>query len=219
MWGGGEGRGGRVKERERGGERRQESQVFCSNDLIWYIYNFFPMFKTETQKKVMDASTSQHARSWRSYLRAETLIAKNGKQLGSKLIAHLQSLTKIWIKLSIFNILELRLIVNNLLFLKALKYLEINISSLACVEYIQDVMWIFLLLRGRKSLFFRDENSRILDCSYSEVTTKMTRNSRVLNFLDSLSTDGNNLEDNVVVKSWLYQHHATELKSCFTYVP
>lgn len=47
----------------------------------------------------------------------------------------------------------------------------------------------------------------------------MIRNSRVLNFIDSLSTDGNNLEDNVVVKSWLYQHHATELKSCFTYIP
>ena len=159
-WRWGEG-GGWKREREGGGERRQESLVFCSNDLIWYIYNFFPMFKTERQKKVMDASTSQHARSWRSYLRAETLIAKNGKQLGSKLIAHLQTLTKIWIKLSIFNILELRLIVNNLLFLKALKYLEINISSSACVEYIQEVMWIFLLFRGRKSLFFRDENSRI----------------------------------------------------------
>lgn len=155
------GEGGEGEREREGGERRQESLVFCSNDLIWYIYNFFPMFKTETQKKVMDASTSQHARSWRSYLRAETLIAKNGKQLGSKLIAHLQTLTKIWIKLSIFNILELRLIVNNLLFLKALKYLEINISSSACVEYIQEVMWIFLLFRGRKSLFFRDENSRI----------------------------------------------------------
>ena len=161
MWGGGEGRGGEGEREREGGKRRQESLVFCSNDLIWYIYNFFPMFKTETQKKVMDASTSQHARSWRSYLRAETLIAKNGKRLGSKLIAHLQTLTKIWIKLSIFNILELRLIVNNLLFLKALKYLEINISSSACVEYIQEVMWIFLLFRGRKSLFFRDENSRI----------------------------------------------------------
>lgn len=149
------GGGGRVKERERGEERRQESLVFCSNDLIWYIYNFFPIFKTETQKKVMDASTSQHARSWRSYLRAETLIAKNCKQLGSKLIAHLQTLTKIWIKLSIFNILELRLIVNNLLFLKALKYLEINISSSACVEYIQEMMWMFLLFRGRKSVFSR----------------------------------------------------------------
>lgn len=161
MWGGGEGRGGEGEREREGGKRRQESLVFCSNDLIWYIYNFFLMFKTERQKKVMDASTSQHARSWRSYLRAETLIAKNGKRLGSKLIAHLQTLTKIWIKLSIFNILELRLIVNNLLFLKALKYLEINISSSACVEYIQEVMWIFLLFRGRKSLFFRDENSRI----------------------------------------------------------